>query len=181
MQYAMVIFPEIDRAMVDALRRKYDPNFDLIAPHITLVFPFPIEVDEVRLGHHINNILRDRRPFKIILSGLKKSDDHYLFLLIEDGDQELIELHNRLYTGILTPYLITGMEYIPHLTLGCFTQCDAKGVFESGKELSFDSLNYREALKEAQEQNLYYECMVDRIHLLKIDLEKITIFRQFEI
>ena len=179
MQYSIVIYPDIDCEKINALRRQYDPNYNLIAPHITLVFPFSEEVNEQGLMDHINNVLREKRSFKITLSGLRKSDDHWLFLLIDDGKQDLIELHNRLYTGILAPYLVAGIEYIPHLSLGRFAQSDATAACERGKKCPFDSQNYWEALKKAREQNLYYECMVDRIHLLKIDAEKISFFRQF--
>lgn len=39
MNYALVHYPDIDSLRIDRFRRKYDPLADLIAPHITLMFP----------------------------------------------------------------------------------------------------------------------------------------------
>jgi 2'-5' RNA ligase len=44
--------------------------------------------------------------------------------------------------------------FIPHLTLGAF---------------SARSEEYAHALKEAEQLKLNYECMLDRIHLIKIN------------
>lgn len=50
-----------------------------------------------------------------------QSSENFLFLNVEDGKEEIYEIHKRLYTGILEPYfpkwLRTDM-YHPHITLG---------------------------------------------------------------
>ena len=41
MFYALVHYPNIDTRRINEFRRKYDPHFDLIEPHITFVFLVP--------------------------------------------------------------------------------------------------------------------------------------------
>jgi hypothetical protein len=58
MSYALVHYPEINTKRIDLLRRRFDPQADLIAPHITLIFPLPETVGEPALGAHIAGVLR---------------------------------------------------------------------------------------------------------------------------
>jgi hypothetical protein len=42
MAYAVVAYPDLeDESKIQEFRKKHDPYFQLIKPHITLVFPFP--------------------------------------------------------------------------------------------------------------------------------------------
>ncbi|MDM5194062.1 hypothetical protein QUG02_13900 [Bacillus hominis] len=42
----------------------------------------------------------------------------YLFLEIEQGKEQIEELHDKLYTGPLLPFLRKDIPYIPHVTVG---------------------------------------------------------------
>lgn len=45
----IVIFPPAaDVAVIDPLRQRFDPLASVIAPHITLVFPFQSEISTAR-------------------------------------------------------------------------------------------------------------------------------------
>jgi 2'-5' RNA ligase len=66
-------------------------------------------------------------------------------------------LHEEIYTGLMSEYRKEVRPFIPHLTLGVFT----------GK-----NEEYAKALKEAERLNLDYECMLDRLHLIKINNER---------
>jgi hypothetical protein len=46
MVFALVYYPNIDTISINQLRRKYDPQVDLIAPHITLMFPLSESIGE---------------------------------------------------------------------------------------------------------------------------------------
>jgi len=120
MSYALVHFPTVDARQIDKLRRKHDPQVDLIAPHITIVFPVPDSLGKSRLVSHVVNVLRGYKQFSISLQGLEQSWDNCLFLLLQDGRAEVIRLHDDLYTGILAPFLRRDIPYVPHLTLGAF-------------------------------------------------------------
>jgi hypothetical protein len=44
MLYALVHYPTVDVGSINQLRKKYDPQIDLIEPHLTLVFPVPASI-----------------------------------------------------------------------------------------------------------------------------------------
>src|SRR6185369_1807887 len=144
MIYALVHFPEIDLELINSLRADYDPQFKLIAPHITVVFPVPDSIGEHNLVSHIQTVLQDCQPFPIRLRGLMKSWDEYLFLVLQKGEDDVIRLHDNLYTGLLSEYRNKEMEFVPHLTLGKFTEQNER---------------YEQARAKAEESNLDYECL----------------------
>jgi 2'-5' RNA ligase len=92
MSYALVHFPTIDTRQIDELRRKYDPQVDLIAPHITI-------------------------------------------------------------------------PYVPHVTLGAFAD---------------DAASCSDALRDSKRLRLRYQCVVDRLHLVKVNDDGSRITREEE-
>ncbi|MGG2065743.1 2'-5' RNA ligase family protein [Bacillus sp. S14(2024)] len=103
---------------IEAIRRKHDPLFGLISPHITLVFPFVSEVPSEYLKKHIEIIISSMSSFQIMLNPVVTNSEEYLFLLIEEGKESIIELHNKLYTDFLQVFLRKEIPYIPHVTVG---------------------------------------------------------------
>jgi 2'-5' RNA ligase len=154
MSYALVHYPNINIEYINQLRWKYDPQVDLIKPHITLIFPLPESLNEDNLILHIYSILSESKPFPIHLKGLQKSRDEYLFLMVDKGKMDFIKLHNNLYTGILIEYHREELSFVLHLTLGVFTK---------------DADKLLQILEEAKWLNLDYRCIVDRLHLIKIN------------
>jgi 2'-5' RNA ligase len=156
MVYALVHYPAVHTHHIDELRRKYDPQADLIPPHITLMFPVQHSIGESSLVSHLEHVLSGSRQFPIRMQGLEQSADHYLFLLLQEGRAEVIHLHDRLYTGMLAPYLRTDLPYVPHVTLGSFDDAELCS----------------QALREAERAPLHYQCLVDRLHLVKINEDR---------
>ncbi|KXH70099.1 MAG: hypothetical protein AM326_04545 [Candidatus Thorarchaeota archaeon SMTZ-45] len=152
MGYAVVIFPELgDASKIQELRRKYDPYSNVIAPHITLVFPTP-EMDRAVVVNHVMEIVRDFAPFTIRLKRLTKSFDNWLFLCVEQGSERIIGLHDRLYTGVLEQHLRTDIPYIPHIGLG---------LFPNDREL-------QTAESKARAMNLIYESTIRSTHVIHL-------------
>ncbi|MBM7692159.1 2'-5' RNA ligase [Peribacillus deserti] len=46
------------------------------------------------------------------------SENGYLFLNVKKGNDEIIEMHDQLYRGILKSILFREVTYIPHMTVG---------------------------------------------------------------
>jgi 2'-5' RNA ligase len=157
MLYALVHHPAIELQHINRLRSKYDPQFHLIAPHITIMFPTPDSIGERNLVSHIEGVLDRWESFPIRLKGLQQSWDEYLFLLLNKGEGDVIRLHDEIYTGLLSEYRDEVRPFIPHVTIGAF---------------SAKSEEYAQALKEAEQLKLNYECMLDRLHLIKINDER---------
>ena len=181
MFYALVHYPNIDTRLINDFRRKYDPHASLIEPHITFVFLVPESVGETSLVLHIESVLTDWRTFPIRLKGLQKAWDHWLFLILAEGNEEVIRLHRELYTGILDPYHRPDIEFVPHVGLGLFARQDAHYDIRNPQQLSLDDEKYFQALEEAQLLGLDYSFVLDRLHLLKIsdDVSEIVWSREF--
>ena len=160
MIYALVHYPNVDTKRINQLRKKYDPQVDLIEPHITLMFPVPESIGEDNLVNHIESILSGWQPFPIHLQGFQKSWDDYLFLMVKEGDADIIGLHSEIYTGILADYRKEDVPFVPHLTLGVL----AKNANE-----------YPEVLGEAKRLNLDHRSVLDKLHLVKINNERAQI------
>jgi len=157
MLYALVHYPAVELGSINRLRSKYDPQFHLIAPHITIMFPTPDSIGERNLVSHIEGVLQGWESFPIRLKGLQQSWDEYLFLLLNKGEGDVIRLHDEIYMGLLSEYRNEVRPFRPHVTLGAF---------------SAKSEEYSQALKEAERLMLNYECMLDRLHLIKINDER---------
>ena len=154
MIYALVHYPNIDTEKINKFRNRYDPQAHLIQPHITLMFPVPESMGEYFLVHHIENVLRDWEPFPIHLQGIQKSWDDHLFLMVQEGSANIIDLHSKIYIGRLVDYLKEDLPFVPHLTLGVFNENVDK---------------FPEALEEAQLLDLDYHCVLDKLNLVKVN------------
>jgi 2'-5' RNA ligase len=125
LERCIMVFPKFDSiSIIDDIRRKYDPLAYHVSPHITLVFPFESNIESTELEDHLKKALSSIKPFRIILKGItpdKEPFGNYLFLNIEKGKDEIIELHRRLYTGLLEPFISQRLKsggYKPHMTVG---------------------------------------------------------------
>jgi hypothetical protein len=183
MYYALVHYPHIDTDSINGFRRKYDPHFDLIQPHITFIFPVQETIGEQRLVDHVEKVLSKWEPYAIHLNGFCKSWDHWLFLILQQGNDQAIRLHDELYTGILTEYCREDIEFIPHLGLGQFTQLYANYDPLNPQQVEFDSERYEQALAEAEQLRFDYHCIVDRLTLVKItdDISRIVWDKEYSL
>lgn len=129
MNRAIHIFPpESVSQKINQIRQRFDPLYTLIDPHITLVFPFESDLSESDLNNYIEHALKDMSPFQVVLQGITGTNDGFLFLNVKVGNDPIISLHDRLYTGPLKPFLNRSVTYIPHLTVG---KCLNKTSFEA--------------------------------------------------
>ncbi|MBD2435598.1 2'-5' RNA ligase family protein [Nostoc sp. FACHB-110] len=158
MSYALVYYPNINTEYIQQIRQQSDPQFDLIEPHITLVFPINASINENKLIAHIESILSNWKTFHIHLQGLQKSWDEYLFLIVESGKLDIIKLHDELYTDILAEYHRDNLLFVPHLTLGKFTK-DTEQILQDSSAVEY----------------LNYHCFVDKLHLINIADEQMSI------
>lgn len=167
MLHAFIYKLKTNVSEINQLRSKYDPYYGLIEPHITLIFPTPDSVGIQELRDHVQQIISKHTPFDIRLSGLEKSWDHWLNLLIKEGNQELIKLHDELYTGIMAPFLRNDLPFAPHVGLGLFTQGNYSVFNPEASEIAGDK--YQKALKEAEAMNYDFREQVDGFELISLD------------
>lgn len=105
-------------AWIDALRGRFDPLAAVVAPHLTLVFPFDDPLGDRALAEHVERAIAALSAFPIVLRGVTAHEGEYLFLNVKRGNDELIRLHDALYTGALARHLDRTHTFVPHLTIG---------------------------------------------------------------
>lgn len=115
---SVVIFPKFSNIqLIDKIREKYDPCYSFIAPHLSLIFPFYSELTRQELIGHIENQLIGVSPFELMARGITGASGGYVFLEVKMGNDQVIALHDKLYSGILKPYHNRFIPYLPHITM----------------------------------------------------------------
>ncbi len=180
---AIVHYPNIDFTEINQIRQKYDPTFGVIDPHITILFPVPESVGEKNLIQHLKHVLEKWSPFPIHIRGLTKSWDHWLFLTLQRGNSKVTQLYRDLYSNFLEQYRRTDIEFIPHIGLGLFVKHKEEYDFNNPHAFEFDEETYQQAMEEIKFLNLDFECLVDKIHLVKLndDFSQIVESQEFRI
>ncbi|MFD3450214.1 2'-5' RNA ligase family protein [Microbacteriaceae bacterium 4G12] len=119
MQRSVLIFIKSDNLQdIEKIRQKHDPLYNLVPPHITLVFPFESEISNEQLKQHIIENIKGIDAFNIHADNVVTNHGEYLFLQIKEGKEKIITLHDRLYQGRLQPFLREDIPYVPHITVG---------------------------------------------------------------
>lgn len=116
---SIILIPDFKNInTLQEIREAYDPLYSLIPPHITLVFPFTSDITTAQLYEHVSNKTRSIQPFDITLSGITGTPDHYLFLNVKQGNDQIISLHDLLYSDLLAQFKNNSYTYLPHITVG---------------------------------------------------------------
>ncbi len=151
---AIVIFPKFENDFfIQQIRARFDPLASLIDPHITLVFPYESDFPIKQLHTHIQHAIQGIRPFEINLQGVTGSESEYLFLNIKCGNDQIIKLHDCLYSGLLESHLKKDHTYIPHLTVGRLN----------------DQTAFLTALETAQNLSGVFSTVINEISLIRVE------------
>lgn len=161
MKRAVILFPKFNNIdTINNIRAKYDPLANYIAPHITIVFPFESDFTTYELKEHFNRSLKGIKKFNIMLNNITGDyRDGYLFLNVKKGNDNIIELHDKLYSGLLEKSLFRKVTYCPHLTVGKI----------------FDQKEFDCAVGELSSHDEIYETVIDKIFVENIDLDENSI------
>lgn len=152
---AIVLYPNFTNiSIINGIRDLYDPLSSYIAPHITIVFPFDSDITINELKLHLDDVMKGLKKFPVVLKDFTGDfRDGYLYLNVKIGNDNIIELHDRLYTGILSPFLIRKMTYCPHLTAGVLNE-----------QIDFDN-----AIDKLSNNHEKFVATVDRLYVINID------------
>lgn len=124
-QLYTLAFPKLnppDQIWIDRTREQNDSDFQKVRPHFTLLFGCT-DVSMKVYSQHVASIVKATSAFEFQARRVSLGIDHfgtegYAFLVPDEGHSNLLALHDRLYTGPLSPYLRPDLPYIPHITLG---------------------------------------------------------------
>lgn len=101
---------------IEEFRRLFDPLFEHIAAHITLVYPFDLPVTDAALVSHCRSCGHGIRPYTVTLHPPSISDDAHFWLPVGHS-ASLIELTKRLHSGPLSPLASTERDEAHHITI----------------------------------------------------------------
>ncbi|EIT84640.1 hypothetical protein A374_14970 [Fictibacillus macauensis ZFHKF-1] len=157
MSYGIAIFPSQDlKESINSYRKRYDPHYSMIAPHITLKDSF--EASDAELEHmiaYIEDVASATMPITIQITRVSSFHPVNNAIYLRVGENEaLTTLHEQLYDGPLTheqPY-----NFVPHLTLA--------------QKLS--DVEHADVLERLKMVTVEHEEIVHEIHLLKFDHDK---------
>ncbi|MFZ3589287.1 YjcG family protein [Bacillus sp. DJP31] len=167
MKYGIALFPSRKlQDLVNSYRKRYDTNYALIPPHVTLKSGFEASEDTIKgIALELHKIAADIKPFN--LKVYKVSSFHpvnnVIYLGIE-STSELEELHNKMHSGAFP----TEREYayVPHITIG--------------QKLSDDE--HSDVVNSLKMMDFKHEEMVDRFQLLyQLENGSWTVYETFHL
>ncbi len=126
MALLVVGYPTLEAAdyrRIQAFRADHDPQFRIVAPHFTLVFPVE-NVSEETLIAHVRRIAKPHPKIGFALRSAKLmpqmpgEESAPIFLVPDEGHGTLVQLHAQLYSGPLAEHLRHDIPFVPHITIG---------------------------------------------------------------
>lgn len=151
MKYGVVIFPSKKlQDIVNSYRKRYDPNYSLIPPHITLKYPFESTEEDIhKIANYLEEISADMHP--LLLKVLKVSTfqpvNNVIYLKVEPNS-DLVALQQKLQNDLMGSD--NEFAFVPHITLGQkLTDAEHSDIFGQISML-----------------DLRHEEIIDRFHLL---------------
>ena len=116
---AIVWFPPVELLRdVEAFRTRHDPLASTLPAHVTLVFPFESTLSSLQLAAHVRRVVARWPQLPVRIERADALVGEWVHLRLTGGRAAVVELHDRLYRGVLAPFLRREFHYDPHLTVG---------------------------------------------------------------
>jgi 2'-5' RNA ligase len=162
---AVVHYPRLNRPELDEFRRDHDPFASSIPEHITLMFPVPSAPDDV--VRHARAVAGSVAPFDLHIVGLRKTWDHWLYLPMREGRDQIIRLYDQLYTGPMAEYRREDLPFDAHIAIGFFGLGPYDPLDPEPIELDGDA--YERALARANDLAVDAWRRVDTLTVVALD------------
>ncbi|MFQ3543921.1 YjcG family protein [Halobacillus rhizosphaerae] len=119
MRYGIAVFPSKKiQDVANSYRKRYDPHYALIPPHITLKEPFEAEEDEIngKIIPELKEVASVTEPFSIGIFKVSTFSPvtNTIYLKVENSD-EISNLNNRLHSDKLPGEM--EFSFVPHITI----------------------------------------------------------------
>ncbi len=154
MNFGTVWFPSKEvQDIADSYRKRYDPHYNLIAPHITV--REAENWDEARLSQalaHLEQVTEKLAPFSICFNRFSSFQPQSpVIYLALDETQEMNRLYGQVCAGVLAEPNKAAYTFTPHLTVG--------------QQMGPDELN--DVLASLKNIKIHLACKVERLDLLQ--------------
>lgn len=126
MSLLVLSFPELEKKHYDwiqALRHTYDElYYKVVEPHFSVVFSVS-GFDKIEFIHEIQEKSKGIRPIDFLIKcAVVVKDtfgvDWHTLLVPDTGYSEIVKLHDKVYSGILSKELRLDIPFIPHVGIG---------------------------------------------------------------
>ena len=119
MKCGVVIFPsKFVQDKANEYRKRFDPAYTLISPHVTLRSGFEMNEDQLpNLIAQLNEIASQVEPFELEINKVSSFApvNNVIYLKVTPGDA-LKELHEKMHTGTFPK--TKEYAFVPHITIG---------------------------------------------------------------
>lgn len=167
MKFGVVIFPSKKlQDLANSYRKRYDPHYALIPPHLTLKDAFEATEDEaVQFAVKLRHIAENHQPFLLKTTKIStfKPVNNVIYFKVESTG-ELTALHEE----INQEFSVQTLEYafVPHITIG--------------QKLS--NLEHSDVYGSLQMTSVEHEETVSRFHLLyQLENGSWTVYETFRL
>ncbi|MGJ9383898.1 YjcG family protein [Salipaludibacillus sp. CF4.18] len=151
MKYGIAVFPSKDlQDIANSYRKRYDPKYAKVPPHLTLKAAFELNEDEEDdMIKQLREIASTSNPFTLKIG--KYSTFHpvtnTIYMKVTENE-DLFALHAKLNEGDLT--IDVEHPYVPHITIG--------------QEMNYDELS--DVYGRLKLETIHHEETVDRFSLM---------------
>lgn len=168
MKLGIVIFPTKDmQDVANSFRKRYDPKYKLISPHLTLKEAFSVEEAELDgIVNELEKISAETQPFSLHFGKVSHfhPTNNVIYFACDENSQ-LEALHDKLHSG---PGLSHERKFafVPHVTIG--------------QEMSDDELH--DIYGRLRMENYSFNVTVKQFHLLhQLENETWSIYQSFSL
>ncbi|WP_075981390.1 YjcG family protein [Bacillus massilinigeriensis] len=167
MKFGIVVFPSKKlQDLANSYRKRYDPHYALITPHLTLKNPFEASEESIKdATKRLNEIAESVNPFLLKVTKISsfKPVNNVIYLKVEPTD-ELQYLNQQLNTNFLGEP--SEFSFVPHITIG--------------QKLSNDE--HSDVYSTLRLQQIQHEETIDRFHLLyQLENGSWTVYETFHL
>lgn len=165
MKYGIVIFPSKPvQDEINSYRKRYDPHYALIPPHLTLKEAFEVDDEKIEeLIKELKHIANDTKPFNVNITKVSTFAPvtNTIYLKVEQI-QQLYDLAEQMQTGKFPKN--QRYSYVPHITIA--------------QKLSQDE--YSDVYGSLSLKDMQLEDPIDRFHLVyQLDNDVWTVYESF--
>jgi 2'-5' RNA ligase len=149
MKFGVAIFPSKEvQDLANSYRKRYDPAYAYIPPHITIKERFDFEEKDLDiLVSELNQIANDTKPFPLIINKVSSfyPVTNTIYLKVEPVE-ELMALNEKMYTGNLKQE--RKYAFVPHITIGQeLSSAEHSDIYG---RLTLDSFDIKETIDRFQ-------------------------------
>ncbi|QHT46070.1 hypothetical protein M662_06045 [Bacillus sp. SB49] len=141
MKYGIAVFPSKKvQDVANSYRKRYDPHYALVPPHITMKEPF--EADEAEIENiiipELKEIAKETQPFSYGVYKVSSFSPvtNTIYLKI-DPSEEIFALNDKLHAGQMPEE--RAYQFVPHITIAQkLSDEEFSDVYGSLRMLKFD-------------------------------------------